>query len=195
VRTKRTKDYYRIQTDLHRLYYSSEIPFRYWDESPGKPSFETVVWGKKKITAEKQQSWWSKFDKGKMVSGENLILACGIPTDSLALHYIFEVCKRYVLADAKREVPQGLSVEEASSEPRRGDYQDSCPMFVLTNVLASGASRERVVSVRDWIRAHKDACRVVVVAGAPYSFCETYGVEPDVVFQFSGTTRFVRSFG
>lgn len=197
MRTHRTQDYHRIKDNTtHGMYYAAEIPYRYWDTESGTPGFSSIAWGtKRKVSREKQEGWWAKFSTGKALQNPHLILACGQPSDDLPLTHVFDVCKKFIRAAAKSQQPTGLSVEIASDEPRKDGYQDTCRLFVLTNVIASQPSRSRIIGVRDWIVRHEDVTRVVVIAGDPFVFCETYGAEPSMVFQFSGVTKFVRSFG
>lgn len=196
MRTYRTQDFHRIRSDKHRLYYACGVPYRFWDEKPGEPTFTQATWGSSKATVKMQEDWFAKLVGGKPFTKPHLVLFASDPTDETALAHAFQLCKVVVREPPREGVMRRIQIDVASEEIRADTHNATCDVFVLHNVLAK-ADRARVTVVRDWVKKHEDVFRLIVIAGTPDDFRHTYGLEPNAIFMFGDTTiqRSMKSFG
>lgn len=196
MRTFRTADFHRIKTDHDRLYYAAGIPFRFWNEKPGEPTFTNATWAKSTIKPKQQAEWFEKLTEGKAFRKPHLVLFASDPTDETALAHMFQLCKRIVREPTKDNTIRRIQIEVASDDMRTDAHNATCEAFMLHNVLAK-SDRSRVTTIRDWAKRNESAFRLIALAGTPDDFRFSYGLEPNAIFMFDDTTiqRTQKSFG
>ena len=170
MRTYRTHDYGRAQTEKEKIYYGGGIPSRYWHEdykkiAPISFSFTCIDEKKKEklviISDQMQQQWLEKLKSIDELHKPYLIIMGGLPTDEKAM---VMACR---FAKIARDSGSRVHVFDIS------DYDvpdEKDQLIVLYGLSSTVYTQKRMMDIQDIVRKYDDKCRILVVEGNPGDF-------------------------
>lgn len=136
--------------------------------------------GEIKVGVKVQDEWYEELIKAKLFDEPYLVYLSSSDADGLSDRIGFEVMKSAVTSSYSVQITNAGQID--------AEVVDEESVFMLHNVFAD-ANKYRLQSVRDWITAHDDCFRLVVISGpCPYEFSKLIYLKPDAMFKVDRQT-------
>jgi hypothetical protein len=179
MRRKKSFDHNRIRTKVDQLYYAAGIPSRAWSNPKFKIEFKPIMGGEGdgeiKVGIKVQEEWYEDLINAKLFNEPYLVYLSSPDADGLSDRLGFEIMKAAVTANLQVQITNAGQIDS--------EIVDDENVFMLHNVFAE-ANKYRLQQIRDWITAHDDCFRLVVISGpCPYDFSKMIYLKPDAMFK------------
>lgn len=179
MRRKKSFDHKRIRNKVDELYYMAGIPSRSWSTPKFKIDFKPIMGGEGegqiKVGVKMQEEWYDELLASKLFDDPYLVYLSSSDADGLSDRIGFEVMKAAITSNRCIQITNAGQIDQEVVEEEN--------VFMLHNVFAD-ANKYRLQQVRDWITAHDDCFRLVVISGpCPYEFSKMIYLKPDAMFK------------